>query len=113
MSRYLAVSYDPDEQQWFWDVVEAPENESEQVQEYVCKARPYVIGVDVLSADELDLVVGRVLAHKPDWNLSDPLIECPDCCTEHPQSMLRDALAGSGRCPDCGALCHFPEEKKP
>lgn len=120
MARYLAVSYDPDEQQWFWDIVEGPENEAETVQAYVSAARPYVVAVDAVALDELKALTRNVADQGPTWRVEDTLTECADCGTINPASKLHEiddfdqrVDAGeevpAGQCPDCGALCHFKE----
>lgn len=44
MQKFLVVSYDDDQQQWFWDFVVAPRHADAVAQ--VCKDRPYVIAAD-------------------------------------------------------------------
>ena len=44
MNKYLVVSYDDDQQQWFYDMVLAASKE--QAEEYICKVRDYVIAAD-------------------------------------------------------------------
>jgi hypothetical protein len=44
MHKFLVVSYDDDQQQWFWDFVVA--NTSEEASAQVCKDRPYVMAAD-------------------------------------------------------------------
>lgn len=51
MQKFLVVSYDPDEQQWFWDFVAA--HSAEKAARRVCKDRPYVIAADATSLKEL------------------------------------------------------------
>ena len=51
MNKFLVVSYDDDEQQWFWDFVAAPDNKT--AVEMVCTDRPYVINADAVSYSEL------------------------------------------------------------
>lgn len=47
MQKYLVVSYDDDQQQWFWDYVVAKTTEDAVTQ--VCERRPYVIAADAAS----------------------------------------------------------------
>jgi len=47
MKKYLVVSYDDDQQQWFWDYVAA--KTAEDAVAHVCKWRPYVIAADAAS----------------------------------------------------------------
>ena len=50
--KYLVVSYDDDQQQWFYDFVVAP-SEQAAVQK-VCARRDYVIAADALSVENLN-----------------------------------------------------------
>lgn len=47
MKKYLVVSYDDDQQQWFWDYVAA--KTAEDAVALVCERRPYVIAADAAS----------------------------------------------------------------
>jgi hypothetical protein len=47
MQKYLVVSYDDDQQQWFWDYVVAKTTEDAVTQ--VCERRPSVIAADAAS----------------------------------------------------------------
>jgi hypothetical protein len=50
--KFLVISYDDDQQQWFYDFVVA---ESEQAAvDKVCTDRDYVIAADALSAEQLN-----------------------------------------------------------
>src|SRR5260370_41227034 len=49
--KFLVVSYDDDQQQWFWDFVGA-KTEQEAVA-LVCKRRPYVIAADAASLSQV------------------------------------------------------------
>jgi hypothetical protein len=51
MQKFLVVSYDDDQQQWFWDFVAAPN--SKTALEMVCTDRPYIIDADAVSCDDL------------------------------------------------------------
>ena len=51
MEKYLVVSYDDDQQQWFWDYV-AAKTEADAVA-LVCDRRPYVIAADAASLSQL------------------------------------------------------------
>jgi len=63
--KFLVVSYEDDQQEWFWDYVVAS-TESAAVH-YVCKRRPYVIAADAASLTQVqEIVTGlihRSLAH--------------------------------------------------
>ncbi len=47
MKKYLVVSYDDDQQQWFWDYVAA--KTAADAVAHVCERRPYVIAADAAS----------------------------------------------------------------
>ena len=49
--KFLVVSYDDDQQQWFWDFVAAPS--PSHAAAYVCRDRPYVIAADAVADSEL------------------------------------------------------------
>lgn len=58
LSKYLVVSYDPDQQQWFYDVVLALS--ADAAKEWVCAVREYVIDADVLTIADLARMTRRV-----------------------------------------------------
>jgi len=49
--KFLVVSYDDDQQQWFWDYV-VSKTEQEAVT-LVCKRRPYVLAADAASLPQI------------------------------------------------------------
>ena len=51
MQKYLVVSYDDDQQQWFWDYVVA--KTSKEAVAHVCEQRPYVIAADAASLSQV------------------------------------------------------------
>jgi hypothetical protein len=51
MQKYLVVSYDDDQQQWFWDYVAA--KRAEDAVAHVCERRPYVIAADAASLSQV------------------------------------------------------------
>ena len=51
MKKYLVVSYDDDQQQWFWDYVAA--KTAAGAVAYVCERRPYVIAADGASLSQV------------------------------------------------------------
>jgi len=51
MQKYLVVSYDDDQQQWFWDYVGA--KTAEDAVAHVCERRPYVIAADAASLSQV------------------------------------------------------------
>lgn len=55
--RYVVVSYDPDQQQWFWDVVRAVD--SDAAEELICRIRPYVIAADAATLAETSGMLQR------------------------------------------------------
>ena len=114
--KYLVVSYDSDEQQWFYDLILA--KDSEDAGEYICSLRPYVIAADATRPKDFDFAVGY--ARRTD----DVLSECDNCSEVSPQSELKPIKdyslrveAGeetpSGECPHCGALCHLKSWQQP
>ena len=54
MQKYLVVSYDDDQQQWFWDYVAA--NTAEDAVAQVCERRPYVIAADAASLSQVQSI---------------------------------------------------------
>jgi len=55
MQKFLVVSYDDDQQQWFWDCVAAKTAEGAVAQ--ICKRRPYVIAADAASLSQVQEIV--------------------------------------------------------
>jgi hypothetical protein len=51
MKKYLVVSYDDDQQQWFWDYVAA--RTAKDAVAHVCERRPYVIAADAASLSQV------------------------------------------------------------
>jgi hypothetical protein len=51
MQKFVVVSYDNDEQQWFWDYVTAPT--ADKAVAMVCKDRPYVIAAYATTVKQL------------------------------------------------------------
>ena len=109
MHKYLVVSYDDDQQQWFYDMVLS--DSEENAAHYVCLARPYVIAADATEPKDFffDSDCG--------YDASIPLTECANCGDIYPADRLKPIkdyhervapgeVAPSGECPDCGALCH-------
>ena len=54
MQKYLVVSYDDDQQQWFWDYVAA--KTAEDAVAHVCERRPYVIAADATSLSHVQSI---------------------------------------------------------
>lgn len=55
MQKFLVVSYDDNEQQWFWDYVAA--TTADKAVAMVCKDRPYVINAEASTLQQVrDLV---------------------------------------------------------
>ena len=54
MQKYLVVSYDDDQQQWFWDYVAA--KTAEDAVAHVCERRPYVIAADAASLPQVQSI---------------------------------------------------------
>lgn len=62
MQKFLVVSYDDDQQQWFWDYVAA--KTAEDAVAHVCERRPYVIAADAASLSQVR-EIARDLASRP------------------------------------------------
>ena len=77
MQKYLVVSYDDDQQQWFWDYVAA--KSAEDAVALVCKRRPYVIAADAASLSQVQQIarnlkrrsIARII-HQFDFDTSRP-----------------------------------------
>ncbi len=54
MKKYLVVSYDDDQQQWFWDYVAA--KTAADAVALVCRRRPYVIAADAASMSQIQSI---------------------------------------------------------
>lgn len=54
MKKYLVVSYDDDQQQWFWDYVAA--RTAADAVAHVCEWRPYVIAADAVSLSQVQSI---------------------------------------------------------
>ncbi len=54
MQKYLAVSYDDDQQQWFWDYVAA--KTAADAVAHVGERRPYVIAADAASLSQVQRI---------------------------------------------------------
>jgi hypothetical protein len=69
MEKYLVISYDPDQQQWFYDVVFAVSKEA--AKERLLGLREYAIDADVFDMGELvnmgDNVQSATLAETEAW----------------------------------------------
>jgi hypothetical protein len=62
MNKFLVVSYDSDQQQWFYDTVIA-ENE-EKASELICRIRPYVIDADATNLEEIKSIAKHMEKRK-------------------------------------------------
>jgi hypothetical protein len=54
MKKHLVVSYDDDQQQWFWDYVAA--KTAEDAVAHVCERRPDVIAADAASLTQVQRI---------------------------------------------------------
>jgi hypothetical protein len=106
--KYLVVSYDDDQQQWFYDLVYA--KTAEDASAFICKMRDYVIAADATEPKNLDF------NHVGAFDATQEISECQNCEAKFPQNRLKPikdlaqrVVAGesmpSGECPECGALC--------
>jgi hypothetical protein len=62
MYKFLVVSYDDDQQQWFWDYVAA--KTAADAVAHVCARRPYVIAADAASLFQVQ-GIARDLKSRP------------------------------------------------
>jgi len=53
--KFIVVSYDDNQQQWFWDYVAATTGEAAVA--LVCKRRPYVIAADAACLSQTQIIV--------------------------------------------------------
>src|ERR1700733_5474810 len=63
MQNFLVVSFDLDEQQFFYDTVRA--DNAGDAEERICRLRPYVNGASATDVPELSRMAKRVKAAKP------------------------------------------------
>jgi hypothetical protein len=61
LNRYLVISYDNDEQQWFHDTVFAKNAETAETR--ILDLRDYCIAANVTSVEELEQVLNNVKKH--------------------------------------------------
>lgn len=64
--KYLVISYDSDEQQFFYDVVHG--DSSDAVAERVLRLRDYCQDVDVMTLRELEEMTARIKASTDEQN---------------------------------------------
>ena len=83
MRKFLVVSYDDDQQQWFWDYIVAKTAESAVAQ--VCERRPYVIAADAASLSQVQKIAKSLkrrpitrIIHQFDWDTAMPGKEARD-----------------------------------
>jgi hypothetical protein len=77
MKKYLVVSYDDDQQQWFWDYVAA--KTAEDAVAHVCERRPYVIAADAASLSQVQSIAKNLksrpiarIVHQFEWDTATP-----------------------------------------
>ena len=58
LQKFLVVSYDKDEKQWFYDIVYAVSEDA--AGERICNIRPYVIDVDVFTFYQVERLAREV-----------------------------------------------------
>lgn len=63
--KFLVVSYDDDQQQWFWDYIAAKTEKAAIA--YVCKKRPYVIAADAASLSQVRVMVHDLKGRSLSW----------------------------------------------
>jgi hypothetical protein len=71
--KFLVVSYDDDQQQWFWDYI-AAKTEGVAIA-YVCKRRPYIIAKDAASLLQVQTIANDLatrsltrITHQFNWD---------------------------------------------
>jgi hypothetical protein len=111
MENYLVVSYDSDQQKFFYDTVSAETDDA--ATEFILKLRPYCQDADATEAKMVELMAVR-LKDEP-MNEVEDVAECQNCAGRFPESQL-DVIkkyservepgepAPAGECPECGAL---------
>lgn len=126
-SNYLVVSYNGDEQEWFWDTVRA--DSAEYAAALICKLRPYVQDAQATDAAEVSRIAKRVKAAKPkdiDRDMDRIAVasgfeaRCENCgnlytveelgeIRHFSERVAEDEEQPVGECPanDCGAVCHL------
>jgi len=57
--KFIVVSYDDDQQQWFWDYVVS--RTAQEAVALVCKRRPYVIAADAASLSQVQTIANDLL----------------------------------------------------
>lgn len=125
MQKFMVISYDTDQQQWFYDTVFA--DSGEDAEAIICGVRPYVVGADATNLEQLHVMAIAVEKRTESDSWADLLDfaeeanvavhECGNCGEFHERDKLNpikdieqrvapDEPMPSGECPDCGALCH-------
>ena len=61
--KFLVVSYDAEQQQWFWDYVVARTEEA--AVNHVCKQPRYVIAADAASLSQVQGIVSALIHRSP------------------------------------------------
>jgi hypothetical protein len=64
MNKYLVISYDTDQQQWFYDLVAA--RTPEAAKGLVLEGRPYVVDADAVTGDHLINLANMLHAKRPE-----------------------------------------------
>jgi hypothetical protein len=77
MQKFLVVSYDDDQQQWFWDYLAA--KTAEDATALVCERRPYVIAADAASLSQVREITSDLesrttaqIMHQFDYDTATP-----------------------------------------
>lgn len=65
LKKFLVISYDSDEQQWYWDFVMAAD--ADQAKASILELRTYCQDADATPVDELNRVARNLSTRTPKW----------------------------------------------
>ena len=102
-NNFAVFSYDPDQQQWFTDIV--PAENAEAAGEYICKLRPYVTETDVWTAENLVQLADNVKNRTTDEAFAElqNVAEGSDVVICRTCNAVYDGYGDGydGECPEC------------
>ena len=111
MQNFLVVSYDSDQQQFFYDSVGAESEDAACA--FILKLRDYCQDADASTIEQVNQMAERLASG--DVQGAENIAECQNCCHRTPESLLNPIkdynervepgkTAPAGECPECGAL---------